>query len=264
MSGTSLLKRIPIPPPVRRFWTWLGPINKVKFLWSLATSGTVTSIIGDAADFLWGMHPVLRWTILVSFGLLLWAGILAITRWIQQRSWVTAERAGESAPSHFADPDTELGTAVLLIAWQSAWGKWYSSQLLARQGKVDEFGQPFVVQAARSRVLEALMEGKLRAYGRSPDGKDYEPIPNTDWRLGSLHVERNNASLWRVVVVPRTDADSTRISRLLNYDSIIVESRAVEKLWPAEDPVADAERRLYLEQAAQAGGDPAVIARLSK
>jgi hypothetical protein len=164
---------------------------------------------------------------------------------------------------YLSNAESDLGTVVRGVAWHSAWGKWYSAQMLAQQGKLDEFGEPFVVQTAKSLVCKAMMDGDLLVRGRPPDETGYELILNTDWRLAALWVERDPATRWRVVVRPRTDVDPTLISRLLNYQDLIMESRQVEELWPAEEPATDAARRKLLRKAKRANADPAAIARLS-
>jgi hypothetical protein len=156
--------------------------------------------------------------------------------------------------------DSELGSAVRHMGWDSAWGKWHQAQDLATRGQVDEV---HTMNTAASKVVDALMDGRLEARGRMPQEISYEPIPRETWRLAALQVHEDVASLWKFKVVPRWGESPERISRLMGYDSITVDSRQFLKLWPTKDPVPDVARRLHLQHAKEKGADPAVIARLS-
>ena len=50
---------------------------------------------------------------------------------------------------------------------------------------------------------------------------------------------------------------------MLDYASLIVDSRQFEMLWPRQDKDSDWERLKFLEKARKAGVDPSLIAGLS-
>jgi hypothetical protein len=52
------------------------------------------------------------------------------------------------------------------------------------------------------------------------------------------------------------------MQRLLDYDSLIVNSRRFETLWPATDKEMDYKRKRLLKQAKRAGAAPTEIAKL--
>ena len=64
--------------------------------------------------------------------------------------------------------DSELGSAIKMMAWASAWGKWFSAQLLANQDRpIDKEGiDKQVMQIAATLVTDAAMDGKLEVRGR--------------------------------------------------------------------------------------------------
>jgi hypothetical protein len=69
-------------------------------------------------------------------------------------------------------------------------------------------------------------------------------------------------SLPPLVIIPRGGVDPARIFKLLNYDSIIVNSRAFEKLWPRSDWKLDSARKKLLKKAMKAGADPEYVRKL--
>jgi len=130
-------------------------------------------------------------------------------RWIPGR--ILRSRGPDKARDldYLTDAESDLSTVVRGVAWHSAWGKLYSARLLAQEGKLDEFGEPFVVQTAKFLVCKAMMDGELTVRGRAPGQTEYESIPNTEWRLAALRVERDPGVLWKVIVIPRTDGSAT-------------------------------------------------------
>jgi hypothetical protein len=65
-------------------------------------------------------------------------------------------------------------------------------------------------------------------------------------------------------VVGRDPAAVQRTDQLAVYDSLIVNSRQFEKLWPREDKEIDAVTQRLQKKAKKAGADPAEIAKLSR
>jgi hypothetical protein len=162
--------------------------------------------------------------------------------------------------------DEELGSAIKKMAWVSAWGKWFSAQLLANQDRpIDKKtldGQ--VVQTAAFLVTDAAMDGKLEIRGRPPNSISYEAIPREVWRLIALHMHPDSRSLWRAMLIPRGEAVTfedgklqnrppSRVAHIFEYDSLIVDSRQFEELWPKKDQATDEARKQLLQTAEQKG-----------
>ena len=158
--------------------------------------------------------------------------------------------------------ESELSTAMQDMARRSAWAKWLSAQHLAHNNHqpISEQALLYIVCGV---VLDQLVEGTLRAKGRKPTAIEYEPISQAAWRLAALKAEPHPASLWRIKVIPRAKVDPDRISDLLTCDSIMVDSREFESIWPARHHYTDNARRKLLEQARVAGVDPTEIRKLS-
>jgi hypothetical protein len=72
------------------------------------------------------------------------------------------------------------------------------------------------------------------------DTIEYEDISREAWRLAAIRMEPHLNTLWRASVFPRSNVDPERIKKLLDYDSIIVNSREFEKLWPRVDKTVGA------------------------
>jgi hypothetical protein len=75
---------------------------------------------------------------------------------------------------------------------------------------------------------------------------------------------RDKLSLWRMVLVPTGVSEilPDGTAQLEQYDSLIVNSRQFEALWPLRDKKADKERKRLLKIAKKAGADRAEIAKL--
>jgi len=162
--------------------------------------------------------------------------------------------------------DTEVGSAIKMMAWASAWGKWFSAQLLANQDRpIDKEGvDRQVMQIAASLVTDAAMDGKLEVRGRRPDSVSYEVIPREAWRLIALVMRPDLRSLWRAAVIPRGVPVSwddgkldtqppSRVVHIFEYDSLIIDSRQFEELWPKKDQATDEERERLLQTAEHKG-----------
>jgi hypothetical protein len=54
------------------------------------------------------------------------------------------------------------------------------------------------------------------------------------WRLAALNVEKNLYTIWKVIPVPRHNVNPERIAGVLKCDSLVVDSRQFERLWPVE------------------------------
>jgi hypothetical protein len=185
---------------------------------------------------------------------------------------------GPSEPSrlqYLRNADSELGEAIRFMAWRSAWAKWFASEQLANNDHKTT-DEAHVMQIAASKVWYNLKHGQLELWGRRSRNLDYEPVPQSHWRSTSLHMIRDRLSLWHMVLVPNSvseilpdgtvrghDAAPTqRTAQQEEYDSLIVNSRQFEALWPLRDKKADKERKRLLKIAKEAGADRAEIAKL--
>jgi hypothetical protein len=137
-----------------------------------------------------------------------------------------------------------------------------------------------VMQTAAGHVLDALMDSRLVARERRPGQMDYELIPQTHWRSSALHMMKDNRTLWKMILIPRGGAEIRpdgmvlgrnqeavrRTDHLAAYDSLIVNSRQFEKLWPRKGEKSDAARKQNLEKAKKAGVDRSLseVAKLSQ
>jgi hypothetical protein len=188
--------------------------------------------------------------------------------------------AAEPVPlQYLSHEDDELGSAVRMMAWRSAWGRWYAAQCLANSPKgTPDDREDGLMRVAAGHVWQALIDGKLEARGRRPEHMDFEAIPNTHWRSSPLHMIRGGPSLWRMIFIPTGGAEISpdgtvkardpvakeRTDNLAAYDSIIVRARQFESLWPRKHKDTDAAKNLLLKKAKKAGADPAEIAKLSQ
>jgi hypothetical protein len=132
----------------------------------------------------------------------------------------------ENAPpkNYLSHRDEEVKMAIYSMSLRSVQGQYTSSQYPndARQA----------MSMLAFIVTEAAMEGHLVIRGRPGSGRDYEEIPRTDWRLVYLDVEPNMATIWHVVVKPRHGVAPERVQKLLDYDSLVIDSAEFQKLWP--------------------------------
>jgi hypothetical protein len=138
--------------------------------------------------------------------------------------------------------------------------------MLANQAEpIDREGlDRHVMQIAASEVTDAAMNGKLEVRGRPPDSISYEVIPREAWRLIALVMRPDLRSLWRCVVIPRGGASvssdgkldtppPSRVAHIFNYDSLIIDSRQFEQLWPKKDRATDRARKRLLKQVKRKG-----------
>jgi len=187
-----------------------------------------------------------------------------VTLFFLLRGWWLGRSANRKPSDRLAYlhyEESEIGSAIHDMVRRSAWGRWYAAQILANTQRSMEDRN--LLNTASGLVLEALVNGQLQARGRHPGGIDYESISPEVWRLAALMPTPHPASLWTVKVIPRAGINPARIQTLLNYDSLIVNSRLFESLWPATDKDADKKRKQLLRKARKAGVDEAEIRRLS-
>jgi hypothetical protein len=269
----------------KQFWRWYdrgartdfaGTLLGYVFDWKGWIAGTVaggggaTTFLKAAID---GRSPLDVWVLAVvvmaALAVLMYFSISALAK---LRKPKIADGLG-----YLRDEDAELGGAVRDMAWMSAWGKWYTAQSLANSAP-NPVNEQFIMGAATHLVLDKLTNGQLEVRGRKPGQIDYEPIPPTHWRSSALHMIQDSRSLWKMILIPRGGAEITpdgkvigrdqgavqRTDQLASYDSLIVNARQFEKLWPRKDRDTDIARKLLLKKAKKAGVDPAEIAKLSQ
>jgi len=225
--------------------------------------GIGLTVVGVFAPYVWhDMPPHLSYPALIGgVCLMAWGGwplALASARRLKQGiRW-----RPPAEDFYFGNRDHELGQAIMVMAFDSAWGKWYAAQTLINSGMPIQ--EPHLTHIAAHLVQTAAMDWKLEIRGRLPDAVDYVDIPREAWRLAALDMEPDPNTLWRTRVVPRADVDEGRINDLLSYDSLIVDSRQFESLWPHVERQADTKRRELLKTARKKGLDAATIQALSR
>lgn len=140
---------------------------------------------------------------------------------------------GAAMPDYLGDTDSELTLAVFLAASKSALGKWQRSQPGGtKDGEVETYGH--VMNRLSSDVLDKAMNGALEIRGRLPNQVAYTLIPKETWRLAFLNVVSDPIVIWKVKAAPRANVDSDRIREVLSYDSLLVDSRQFEALYPSK------------------------------
>jgi len=162
--------------------------------------------------------------------------------------------------AYLSDRDSELGSAIRQMARSSAWGKWYAAQHLVLAGVPITEEQHLGI--ASHLVLDNLMNGQIDARGRSPGSLGYQDIPRTDWRAVALLFLPDRMSLWRLRITARGSVVANRftgeiesqdveprITHLLNFDSVIVDSHQFEAVWPERKRGEDRARRALLRTA---------------
>jgi hypothetical protein len=197
--------------------------------------------------------------------------------------WKHAQRLLGNEPSklktleYLNDRDSQLGPAIIRMARQSAWGRWFAAQQLVNGGV--RITEQYLYQIAAGRVMEKITNGEIEVRGRRPDPEQlgFESIDRTHWRSSWLACVRDPAALWKIIIIPRggveLDPEGTIVradhpiaakrTSLLNYDSLIVDAHQFEQVFPATDEIADRERRKLLCIARHRELDKDEIQRLS-
>lgn len=223
--------------------------DRVKGGWhnTLETFGSVSILVGGEQSLVQG-----RWWF---GGTLVVAG--AVT-YVSPATWkrVRGSKARAAKLQYLSYTDSELGPAIVQMVFRSAWGRLFRARQLTQGTKQPDLNSALGVAA--SKVNIQLLNGDLEVRGRKPNSMAYESIPATDWRSSALHFVPDNANLWRLVLIARgfdDDAAEQRTARLREYNSLIVDARKFELLWPTRDRTADAETRRLLFTARMLGID---------
>lgn len=211
---------------------------------SLETFAFVSILVGAEQSLLQG-----RWWF---GGILVIAGALT---YISPGSWkrIRGSTAQAARLRYLSCMESELGAAIVQMVFQSAWGRCFRARQLTQRAKRSELNA--ALSAAASKVHIQLLNGDLEVRGRKSNSTVYETIPAPDWRSTDLYFVPDNA-LWRLVLIARGFDDyaaEQRTARLQKYDSLIVDARKFELLWPARDRAADAETRRLLLTARLSG-----------
>ena len=224
----------------------------------LAVLGVGLALIGIALPYAWHEMPTLLSypLTLMGFALIAWVAWTHLST-----KWATANRGdAEAGLQYLHDRDTQLDLAIYLMIQRSAWARWIAAQFLAGNGKpIDDKA---LLLNATSCVVHEAVEGALEIRGTLPTETESETIPRENWRLAYLDVVPNPRGIWAFPVKPRSDVDPDRIRRLLSYDSLIVDARQFEKIWPRRDKTTDAATLELLRKARKAGIAPHEIDRL--
>jgi hypothetical protein len=171
--------------------------------------------------------------------------------------------------------DSELGSAIRDMVWRSVEAKAYAAQYIALNDHLP-ISEADLMHWADSRIWDQLKNGELQARGRKPGRLEYEPIPQTHWRSTFPHMIPDNRTLWKMILAPTGGAEFTpdgivlahdqnskeRTDQLAEYDSIIVDARQFEALWPRKDKRLNAIKFRHIKTAKKAGADPAEIQKL--
>jgi hypothetical protein len=173
--------------------------------------------------------------------------------------------------------DSQLESAIISMAHNSAWGRWFSAQHLANSGV--PVGLQYLYQIAAGEVMKEITNGNLEVRGRRPDPKrlEYETIDRTHWRSSCFLCVADPISLWKIRLCPKgifeiepdgtvraKDITAAQRTSLLDYDSFIIDAYQFEKLWPKTDALADKKRRQFLRLARRRDLNVDEIRRLSK
>jgi hypothetical protein len=197
------------------FYTWCG----------VAIPSLVSGVWGWLARFDGLAVAIIMLSVAVLFLMLL---VLVLAAW---RFWTTPS---STRPDYLSDIETELSMALWVASMKSAWAKWFAAQ--PGVAKTDDAAQDlgYVISILASKVCDNAMNGELEIRGRAPDQIAYTTIPRETWRLAALGVVRNSMTIWKVTVIPRSGVEQNRIRDVLGYDSLIVDSRQFEALYPSK------------------------------
>jgi hypothetical protein len=171
--------------------------------------------------------------------------------------------------------DSGLGSAIITMARQSAWGRWFSAQHLVNCGS--KISEKLLYGTAGSIVMDKILDGNIEVRGRRPGQLEYETIPRTHWRSSGFTFLEDSKVLWKLHIIPtggaQIDTDGTilaldpiaaaRNAQLINYDSLIVDAYQFESQWPLKKLIADKKRRKFLREARRRHLDQDEIMRLS-
>ena len=217
---------------------WLVEYFGVQSAWGLAVSGGLA--LGASAVGLFSALDPIGIVIVALFA------FAACTFMLNQvEGWRSSRRAaaaptdklpsdgGAAMPDYLGDTDSELTLAVYLAARNSGLGKWQRSQPGGTKGdEVATCGH--VMNMLSSDVVDKAMNGALEIRGRVPNQVSYTLIPKETWRLAFLNVVSDPIVIWKVKAAPRANVDPDRIREVLSYDSLLVNSRQFETLYPSK------------------------------
>ena len=138
----------------------------------------------------------------------------------------------------------ELGEAVVGMAYQGAWGKYFSARQIVESQSIDDGA---LMEQATQYVSDAAMQGRLAVRCRRRGASEYVQVPRLAWRRIRVAAERRADGGWRVLVIARPDQDVFGLENYVECDSWIVDAKEFQKEWPTKDIEADRVRRSLLE-----------------
>jgi hypothetical protein len=246
--------------PARFIWHRLGDLALIHDIakgWQalVVAVPTLSAFVGSLVQSK-PFGEIVFWTMATFFVSVTIARIFIGNWGSESFSW----KKREPQPQYLPDRDEELGLAIYLMALRSAWGRWFSAQHLSMTGKPIE--EKYLMMMASVLVVDKARDGALEIHGRPKDGIDYKSIPREHWRLIGLDVTPDARRIWTISIIPCSDVKPKRISELLRYDSLVIDSRQFEKLWPLREPATDAARLKLLEQAKTSGVHHLLIEKL--
>jgi len=169
----------------------------------------------------------------------------------------SAALAQTASGSYLDHSETELGEAVVRMAFRGSWGRYVAARQLVEKGTLDE-GE--VLGSCTELVTAGAMRGVIVVRGRR-SGR-LNDLSMSAWYAVRL-THRREQEHWRVRVEARPDKTGEALDEILRHDAFVVDSVAFQKEWPAKHPETDAVRRSLLETARRNGVDATLIARLS-
>lgn len=148
-------------------------------------------------------------------------------------------------------------TAIEAVATNSAWARWYAAQLLT----INErrlLPKSVMYRTVAWQIINALRDGKLKAKGRLPNSTLYQEIPTEAWWLFDMRV-----TPYLVIAEPK-NCRAPGVTQVLSYDSITVDPRDLERLWPKNCRHFDRSRKRLLEKAIRERICPEIVEMLQK
>ena len=179
----------------------------------------MTGYIDNKIGGFFGLTEIQVDGLLTEWALPVVIGFLAMIVW---HRWASAGL--RKATKQFQDRTREiyLLDALLWVSEKSAWGRWYKSH---------QSGVAWVIQNSRLRtaagfVQKACLNGDLTVRGRLKNSIEFLAIERDTWRSATIDLRRDNASIWKPVIVPLAGVP------IPDYDDFLVERNSIEALWP--------------------------------
>jgi hypothetical protein len=169
-------------------------------------------------------------------GALAGGAIYAVVVWpipeIRRQRQAKAAAAVKPKLHYLTQRDTDVSSAIIRAAHNSAYGRWFAAQILLNSGY--PIKERHLLHVMASQVMDKMLDGEIEVKGRRPGELDYEIIPRTYWRSSAFYVREDPISLWRIILCPRgglriepdgtydaSDAAAAERTAQLDYDSLL-------------------------------------------